>query len=57
MSKFGTYKVVGGKVVQVAEAEKYEPKPIPKTTTEVFRELAARKPPRREHKLYTGLYL
>lgn len=28
MSKYGTYKVVEGKVVQVTEAEKYEPKAI-----------------------------
>ncbi len=28
MSKYGTYKVVGGKVVQVVEAKRYEPEPV-----------------------------
>jgi hypothetical protein len=73
MSKYGTYKVVGGKVVQVVEAKRYEPEPVKLKQKEACRcalctvealmgeqaqvEAAAQTAPVVEPELHTGVYL
>lgn len=59
MSRFGTFKVDGrtGRVVQITEAKRYEPKDLVKSAPHVRAVVVPRVRESERPKLYTGLYL